>query len=110
MSALFFPGVALDEPMGHSDGRDVTAQGRAFGRALFQCQGPKYALFATPADVRFGDFPPFDPLADESDDQAQETPEVQNQFERNSNTRGTSLTHQNDQRHRSNQPQEVDEF
>ncbi|KAL8437377.1 hypothetical protein ACSSS7_000972 [Eimeria intestinalis] len=78
-------GVALDEPLGRTDGRDfrvtgaataapapATAGAAAAGRGeklvyssnkLFDCDGQAYGEFALPAEVAVGDFPPLDPFA-----------------------------------------------
>ncbi|CBZ49641.1 putative tubulin-specific chaperone [Neospora caninum Liverpool] len=57
-------GVALDEPLGTTDGRDGTSKKAAGAhlKPLFECNGEKYGEFATPDEVEVGDFPPIDPF------------------------------------------------
>lgn len=87
---MVFAGIALDEPLGRTDGRDfrivgghddAAAKGGAatgtagtagggrggakiicIGNPLFQCQGIRYGEFALPSEVKVGDFPPIDPF------------------------------------------------
>ncbi|PFH31596.1 CAP-Gly domain-containing protein [Besnoitia besnoiti] len=61
-------GVALDEPLGSTDGRDVAGASKGPNKVsgasqlLFECSGEKYGEFATPDRVVVGDFPPIDPF------------------------------------------------
>ena len=81
-------GVALDEPLGLTDGRDfrfgglqpaaaaaatataaAAAAAAAAGRKLvfsskrlFECSGDKYGEWVKPKEVTVGDFPPLDPF------------------------------------------------
>ncbi|XP_026191434.1 tubulin-folding cofactor B [Cyclospora cayetanensis] len=79
-------GVALDEPLGRTDGRDfkivsaavpAAAAGAAeaagtgaggrgclvhTGKPLFACEGDRYGEFALPSEVTVGNFPPLDPF------------------------------------------------
>ncbi|KAL8434046.1 hypothetical protein Efla_001518 [Eimeria flavescens] len=77
-TAEIWIGVALDEPLGRTDGRDfrvareaaaagaaAAAKGKLIfsGKRLFECEGDAYGEFARPAEVAVGDFPPLDPFA-----------------------------------------------
>ncbi|KAL8446540.1 hypothetical protein Emed_004994 [Eimeria media] len=79
-------GVALDEPLGRTDGRDFRVSGNAHAAAataaataaaaagggggklvysskkLFECDGQGYGEFALPGEVAVGDFPVLDPF------------------------------------------------
>ncbi|EPR57453.1 CAP-Gly domain-containing protein [Toxoplasma gondii RUB] len=56
-------GVALDEPLGCTDGRDdPTKKTPASQKVLFECNGDNYGEFVEPDQVEVGAFPPIDPF------------------------------------------------
>lgn len=58
-------GIALDEPVGSTDGTD-RKKGRTAEKGvttrLFECNGEKYGEFGRLDEVEVGDFPPLDPF------------------------------------------------
>ena len=56
----FFVGVALDEPMGDSDGSYK-------GKKYFECE-KNYGIFVRPNFIKVGDFPPIDEFNEEEDE------------------------------------------
>lgn len=66
VSRFMCSGIALDEPVGSTDGTDRKKAGTAVEKRgatrLFECNGDKYGEFARLHEVEVGDFPPLDPF------------------------------------------------
>ena len=53
--------MALDEPVGDSDGTKG-------GKKIFDCDGNKFGAFVRPNELQMGDFPPVDDFDAELDE------------------------------------------